>query len=124
MSTCSTSADAPASVPPSTLRCAPPSSTTAPTSPAHRRLRAAAALLKQEAARASNPSLPAAERHHALTEALRHLDAAWLALTTYALDGDPAVAARASSWLGEVNRRLPLVASDLRGPVSVGKEAA
>jgi hypothetical protein len=74
---------------------------------------------------ASNPYLPAEERSRALQEAQRHLKTAWSFLTTLAVEGGSSEAAsKAAVALGEINRRLPLIASELRGAVSVEKEAA
>lgn len=114
---------APASSP-ATLRCPP--SGAASTSAARRRLRAATALLTLAEKTAGNPYLPIEEREHALKEAQRHLNAAWFFLVSWSTEDsvDTAAMARAAEMLGEANRRLPLIASNLRGPASVGKEAA
>lgn len=101
---------------------APPS----PPSAARRRLRAAVALLELAEKVASNPRLPQEERARGLKEAQRHLNAAWSFLVSWSTEPhvDAAAMARAAEMLGEANRRLPLLASELRGPASVGKEAA
>ncbi|MCU0655800.1 MAG: hypothetical protein MUF64_11125 [Polyangiaceae bacterium] len=95
-------------------------------SPSSRRVRAAVALLTLAEKTASNPYLPSEERARALAEAQRHLDAAWSFLTTWSLEpgADRGAVARAAEHLGEVNRRLPLIASELRGPASGDKEVA
>lgn len=95
-------------------------------SPSARRLRAAVALLALAEKTASNQYLPSEERAHALQEAQRHLNAAWSFLVSWSTEAsvDTAAMARAAELLGEVNRRLPLVASELRGPTSVDKEVA
>lgn len=108
---------------PVTLRCPP--SGAASTSPTLRRLRGAWALLSRETTRAGNPHLPVEERQHALQEAHRHLDVAWQTLTSLVLEqGSSETATKAAEMLGEVNRRLPLLASELRGPASFGKDVA
>jgi hypothetical protein len=93
--------------------------------PAARRLRAALALLGAAERHASDPTQPLDTRSNALIEAQRHLDAAFRFTTELSLAGAPvASVARMAERLGEVNRRLPLLASALRGPLSFDGEAA
>ncbi len=129
MSTLSTSEAAP-----TTLRCPPsggaPAPSAAPVAPsapstALRLLRASWALLVKAERIASNGYLPAEERARALVEAQRHLDAGWRHLVTLTVEeGSSEAASKAAVALGNVNRRLPLIASDLRGPASVEKDLA
>lgn len=110
-----------------------PTAPAAPVSPApqpaaRRRLRAAVALLNLSEGVASNGFLPPDERASALSEATRHLRAAWRFLTEWTLEAGPSAdSTRAAEHLGEVNRRLPLVASELRAlagaPISFDGEA-
>lgn len=106
---------------------APSKSTATPSaSSSARRTRAAVALLTLAEKTASNPYLPNEERSRALAEAQRHLASAWSFLTSWSLEtgADLGAVARAAELLGGFNRALPLVASDLRGPASMSKEAA
>lgn len=134
MSTSSTSCAVEAPVSPATLRCPPSGAAPAPSaapvalsapSTALRLLRASWALLVKAERIASNGYLPAEERARALVEAQRHLDAGWRHLVTLTVEeGSSEAASKAAVALGGVNRRLPLIASELRGVTSMSKEAA
>lgn len=77
---------------------------------AARRVRGASVLLAAAEKRAREPSLPADVRLRAIATARAHLSAAWQALTSLALEvGACEFTDRAAVYLGEVNRRLPIL---------------